>query len=162
MGFVLLTAKLHVMKNLSLSIKNGIFIFFLVGIYFLVIDALGLIDNTFLRVLNIFLLAWGVNRAIRMARERYDSDYFESFKTGLTAAIFGIILSVAALSLYVYLFKGDGYLQTIASSLLIGSRDASLAQVSLSLLAEGLASAIVLTFGLMQYWKKTSVISENR
>ena len=51
--------------KLSTEFKYGILIFLGIGIYFLLMEAFGLSNLYFLRILNVFIVIYGLNLAIK-------------------------------------------------------------------------------------------------
>ena len=51
--------------KLSTEFKYGILIFLGIGIYFLLMEALGLSDFIYLRILNVFIIIFGLNLTIK-------------------------------------------------------------------------------------------------
>ena len=51
--------------NISKELNNGILIFISIGIYFLLMELLGLSDVFLLRLLNIFIVVYFINKTIK-------------------------------------------------------------------------------------------------
>jgi hypothetical protein len=140
--------------NISREIYNGVMIFIGIGIYFLTMELLGLSDVFLLRLLNIFIVVYFVNKTIKSNYTEGKTAYLDSL-TSLT----GVALSVAALLAYISLKGGDAYLAKLSQNFLFGGGQPSMYQYCIGLLFEGIASSIIITFTLMQYWKDRKIKS---
>lgn len=139
--------------NLSKELYNGIMIFIGIGIYFLLMELLGLSDIFILRLLNIFIVIYFVNKTIKSNYVEGKLEYLENLISGTLTSLIGVALSVAALLGYISLKGGDAYLSNLSQNFLFGGGNPSMYQFCIGLLFEGIASSIIITFTLMQYWK---------
>ncbi len=132
---------------------NGFIIFLGIGIYFLLMDFLGLSHHFYLRVLNVFIVIYGVNRTISQNR----ADGIRGYNTNLVAAIvtsmIGAFLSIASLLAYIYVKGGEAYLKTLEQEFLFGGGELSIYQYAIGLFFEASAASIIVSFCLMQFWK---------
>jgi len=139
--------------NLSRPFINGVIIFLGIGIYFLIMDFLGLSNHFYLRALNLFIVVYGVNRTI----SQNNADGVRGYNTNLLAAIvtsmIGAILSVAALLIYIHFKGGEAYLKTLSEGFLFGGGEISIYQYCVGLLFESVATSLIVSFCLMQFWK---------
>lgn len=140
----------------SREFRNGTIIFVGIGIYFLVMEMLGLSDNFYLRILNIFIVLYGTNRTIKANIYDGQNDYLFNLTSGAMTAFIGVILSVIALNIYIHLRGGAAYIKTLSEAFLFGGSP-SIYQYCAGLLFEGLASSAIGAFTLMQYWKGKTV-----
>ncbi|MGH2664604.1 hypothetical protein [Flavobacterium sp.] len=141
--------------NLSKEVNNGILIFISIGIYFLTMEFLGLSDIFLLRVLNIFIVVYFLNKTIKSNYHEGKTDYLPNLISGTLTSLIGVFLSVAALLIYISIKGGNAYLEKLSENFLFGAGEPSMYQYCLGLLFEGIASSIIITFTLMQYWKDT-------
>ncbi len=141
------------MKYFKGIMGNAILIFLLIGVYFLIMEATGLADKAFLRTFNFVFIFYGVNHVIKQRIEEGKTGYVGNFGAGILTSFIGVFISIIALGLYIQFFKGAEYMQELASSILIADGPSSIAQYCIALMIEGLASSVVLSFILMQYWK---------
>jgi hypothetical protein len=58
---------------------------------------------------------------------------------------------------YISLKGGNVYLSKLSGNFLFGGGSPSMNQYCIGLLFEGIASSIIITFTLMQYWKSRTV-----
>jgi len=139
--------------NLSRPLTNGFIIFLGIGIYFLIMDFLGLSNHFYLRALNLFIVVYGVNRTIK----QNNADGIRGYNTNLLSAIvtsmIGALLSIAALLIYIHFKGGEEYLKTLSEGFLFGGGDLSIYQYCIGLLFESVATSLIVSFCLMQFWK---------
>jgi hypothetical protein len=147
------------MKNLISELKMGFIIALSLGVYFLIIEGLGLSDVAFLRLFNITFVLLGINMTIRSNISKGHTKYLKNFGSSLATAFSGIIFSIIGLWLYISIFKGDAYLSELAASVIINNDSISLNQFCVALLIEGLSSSFILVFILMQYWKNVKEVT---
>lgn len=144
---------------MGVEIKNGIKAFYAIGIYFLLIEIVGLTHTTFLRMLNIFIAGYYVNKSIS-ERMKKGSNFISLAGSAFSTNLIAVILSTFALSAYIFFFQGVEHISTLSQPLLaLGYFKLSLSQFSFAIFAEGFASGIILTFSIMQYWKNKLEIS---
>ncbi|CAM3713353.1 hypothetical protein FSS13T_25330 [Flavobacterium saliperosum S13] len=135
---------------------NGFIIFVGIGIYFLFMEVLGLSDNFFLRILNVFIIFYGINRTIKANIYGGQNDYLFNLTSGALTAFVGVILSIIGLNIYIHIQGGEEYIKTLSEAFLFGGSP-SVYQYCAGLLFEGLASSAIAAFTLMQYWKGKTV-----
>lgn len=139
--------------KLPKELLNGIVIFIGIGLYFLLMELLNLSDLYYLRMLNIAFVYYGANRTLqsnfREGKISFGSNAVSAFLTSLA----GIFLSTAGLLAYIYAKGGDAYIQNLSETFLfVGTPTA--VTYTITLLIEGIVSALIVTFTLMLYWKK--------
>lgn len=132
---------------------NGIIIFLGIGIYFIILELLGLSDETYLRMLNIVFVVYGVNRTIKMNYESGVHGYLTNFLSAIITSMIGAILAVAALLVYIEIKGGEEYLRALSENFIFGGGKVSIQQYSIGLLFESTAASLAVVFVLMQYWK---------
>lgn len=145
--------------NISREIYNGVMIFIGIGIYFLTMELLGLSDVFLLRLLNIFIVVYFVNKTIKSNYTEGKTAYLDNIISGSLTSLIGVALSVAALLAYISMKGGDTYLAKLSQNFLFGGGQPSMYQYCIGLLFEGIASSIIITFTLMQYWKDRKIKS---
>lgn len=122
-------------------------------------EVLGLSNLYFLRLFNIVIVVYGLNRTIKANIEDGNKDFLANFvSAGLTGAI-GIILSIIALSVYISLRGGTEYLSQLSNSLIFG-KTTNIAEYCMVLSLEGMASVIIVVFATIQYWKTKDSFKE--
>ncbi|ESU19433.1 hypothetical protein FCR2A7T_20470 [Flavobacterium cauense R2A-7] len=135
---------------------NGFIIFLGIGIYFLLMEFLGFSDVFFLRILNVFIIVYGINRTLKANVYDGHNDYLFNLTSGALTAFVGVILSIIALNIYIHIRGGEAYIKTLSEAFLFGGSP-SVYQYCAGLLFEGLASSAIAAFTLMQYWKGKTV-----
>jgi hypothetical protein len=144
------------MKSIRIEIRNGILVFLLLGGYFLIIDAVGLADQFYLRLFNIFLVGYGANLTIQSRLRDGKFGYFGNLIAGFFTALIGTSLSVIGLFLYIEFIQEPDYLYSLADSLFITATPNNLLQYCIGLVIEGVGSSVVISYGLMQRWKNVT------
>jgi hypothetical protein len=129
------------------AISNGLIIFLLIGVYFILLELLGLTDNFYLRFFNFVFVFYGVNSTLKKAT-RNSKPYIQKLLAGVTTAFTGIILS--ALSLFIYLIVFDPKISAYGVTLIPADTDLAFAAV---IFVEGFTSSLMVVFILLQYWK---------
>ena len=76
---------------------NGFIIFLGIGVYFLVVNAFGLADVTFLRLFNILFIVYGVNRTILSNLNDGKKDFLPGAVSAFATAFIGVVLSIVGL-----------------------------------------------------------------
>lgn len=147
--------------KLSREFANGCIIFLGIGIYFLVLEYLGLADVFYLRVLNLFIVAFGINRTIQMNQRDGIRGYNRHLLSAIITSMIGAVLSIASLLAYIQFRGGQEYLETLSKGFLFGGGELTIHYYCIGLLFESIASSIIISFCLMQYWKdKVEVINK--
>lgn len=132
---------------------NGLVIFAGISIYFLVIDFLNLSDILWLRMFNVLFVWYGVTRTLNYNVTHGKTDYgYNLFSAGATAAL-GVVFSIIGLVAYIHLRGGDSYVKNFSEDLLFGG-DPTANQYCLGILFEGIASALIVVFVSVQYWRR--------
>ncbi len=135
------------------EITNGIIIFIGIGVYFLILEYLGLADQFLLRTFNLLIVAFGVNRAIKTNYKNglrgYNNHLFSAFITSMI----GAFLCIASLLAYIEYRGGEAYIQRLSKGFLFGGGDLTVNYYCIGLLFESIASSIIISFCLMQFWK---------
>lgn len=139
--------------KLPKELYNGIIIWIGISILFLLMKALNLADVFYLRALNILFIYYGANRTLK-------SNFAEGKKTlpanalsALQTSLIGVFISIGGLIAYSYLQGGDKFVESLSASFLFGGQP-TVMTYGISLLFEGIVSAVIVTFTLMLIWKK--------
>ncbi len=127
---------------------NGFIIFLGIGVYFLVVNAFGLADVTFLRLFNILFIVYGVNRTILSNLSDGKKDLLPGAVSAFATAFIGVVLSIIGLYTYSYMRGGDAYVENLAKTFLVGENP-PLATYCVYLLFEGVGSSIIVTLIMM-------------
>lgn len=139
--------------------KNALLIYLGVVIYFLVMKALGFDNVSELRFLNFIFVLWGINNALKSnINLNHDNSYINNFSVGFATSVIGVSLIILGLMIYIS-FIDSSFITVLENSAFWG-KDLNLSMVVFALAIEGIASSIVCSFILMQYYKNYKV-SEN-
>lgn len=139
------------MKN-SIEIKHGFLIFLGIGIFFLLMDLFGFADKNYLRILNAFIVLYGINKTIKYNFSHGNSEYLDNLIAGFKTGIIGVVLGIIGLIIFVYLKGGETYLTRLSDTFFFVGKTNIIKYCSV-LFFEGIASSLIGSFALMQYWK---------
>ncbi|WP_338375874.1 hypothetical protein [uncultured Flavobacterium sp.] len=139
------------MKN-NIELKNGIVIFLGIGIFFLLMDFLGLADKNYLRILNAFIVLFGINETIKYNIRTDKSEYLYNLVSGFKTGVIGVFLGIVGLIIFIYIKGGETYLDKLSDTFFFGE-DNNIIKYCSILFFEGIASSLIGSFTLMQYWK---------
>lgn len=137
--------------KLPKELYNGILIFLGIGVYFLLMNVLGLAHILYLRALNVAFVVYGVNRTIKMNLAEGENNAVSNAVSAMTTSVIGVCLSILGLLIYSYAKGGDAYVKTLSSTFMFGGNP-SVPTYCICLLFEGIASSVVVTMLLMLYW----------
>jgi hypothetical protein len=138
--------------KLPTEFYNGFIIFIGIGIYFLAMEALGLADLFYLRLLNILIVFYGTNRTLQSNFKEGKTLFASNIASALITSLTGVILSIMGLITYSFIKGGDLYVQSLSKTFLFGGNP-SVMTYSISLLFEGIVSAVIVSFILILYWE---------
>ncbi|HEY4618349.1 MAG TPA: hypothetical protein VIH09_09165 [Flavobacterium sp.] len=137
--------------KLPKELYNGIIIFIGIGLYFMLMEILGLADLYYLRLFNVLFVFYGTNRTLKMNYREGKTIFVSNAVSALLTSLTGVFLSIVGLIAYSYIKGGDAYLQSLSKTFLFGGTP-SIMTYSISLLFEGIVSAVIVSFMLMLYW----------
>lgn len=137
--------------KLSKEFYNGAIIFAGIGIYFLLMDVLGLAHLFYLRFLNVVFVFYGVNKTAQMNLAEGKKDFISNAVSVMATSLVGVFLSVIGLIVYSYIKGGDAYVQSLSETFLFGGNP-SVMTYSICLLFEGIASSVIVTLLVLLYW----------
>ncbi len=146
------------MKKRNIAMKFGVFTAVILIVYFLFLGLIGINSNPVYSFVNAAICAVGISLAIRSLQEQNQEgvNYFDGFKTGFfTGAIATIIFTIFFITYY-------SYDQQFATALQkeIGEDGVNTGLLFLTVIVMGFASSVVVTFALMQLYKKKMHISK--
>ncbi len=142
--------------KVSKEFFNGATIFVGIGVYFLLINALGLADKLYLRLFNIFFVYYGVNKTIQMNLIEGKTAFSANAFSAMITSLIGVFLSIIGLIAYSYIKGGDSYVQSLSEAFLFGGNP-SVMTYSICLFFEGVASSVVVTLFAMLSWNNKLV-----
>ncbi|CAA0221163.1 hypothetical protein [Tenacibaculum maritimum] len=147
------------MSTNQIIIKNALKIFLGLVLYFFSMKFFGLENVTELRFFNFLFVLWGINSAIKQNIHFNNEDlYINNLFIGASTAILAVGLSILGLIVYISLIS-PSFIEILEGSFL-WSNNLSLPLLIFALSIEGIASSVVCSFILMQYYKnyKPSII----
>ena len=144
------------MSSTKIIVKNAFLIYTGIVIFFIIMKLLGLDNVSELRFLNFIFVLWGVNNAIKTNIDfNNDSLYINNFSLGIATSVIGVAFTIIGLMIYV------GFIQPSFMSVLENSsfwgKELSLTMVVFALAIEGIASSVICSFILMQFYKNYKV-----
>ncbi|MFV5690512.1 hypothetical protein ACM55K_00650 [Flavobacterium sp. LT1R49] len=131
---------------------NGFIIFLGIGLYFLLMELLGLADLFYLRLFNVLFVFYGTNRTLKTNFTEGKTILVSNAVSALITSLTGVFLSIIGLIIYSYSKGGDAYVGSLSKTFLFGGNP-SVMTYSISLLFEGIVSAVIVTFMLLLYWE---------
>jgi hypothetical protein len=116
----------------------------------------GLDDIVQLRALNFIFVFFGINKAIKLnIINNGEVDYLSNFSLAILTAVTALIMVI--LSLVIYLdFIDPGFLEVMEQVRVWGAQ-INVLMVAFGIAVEGFASSVIISFILMQYWKRRSI-----
>jgi len=129
--------------------KNGLIIWLILGVFFLLMDAMGLANVPYLKIFNIVFILFGVNMTLRHYAKK-GANYGQLFVKGCYTAFLGIGLALLGLIFYLEVLLGGVDMSQYSTTVIPTT---GLSQYVLALFAEGISSAVIVVFVLLQYWK---------
>lgn len=139
--------------NLPKEVTNGLIIFAGIAVYFLLIDFLNLSDILWLRMFNVLFVWYGVTRTLSWNVAHGKTDYGYNLLSAGGTAFLGVIFAIIGLVGYIHLRGGDAYIANFSEDLLFGGEPTA-NQYCLGILFEGIASALIVVFVSVQYWRR--------
>jgi hypothetical protein len=138
--------------KLPKELYNGGIIFIGIGLYFLLMEVLGLADLFYLRLLNILFVFYGTNRTLKSNFKEGKTVFVTNAVSALLTSLIGVFLSTIGLLVYSYVMGGDDFVKSLSETFLF-TGDPSVVTYSISILIEGIVSAVIVTFSLLLFWK---------
>jgi len=144
-------------SNSMIAEKNGLLIAIGLLVFFFIMRAFGLLYMVELRVFNVIIMVIGILRAIRTLRDTKPEKftYFQGMGTGILTGIIGSILFGLFVFIYVS-FIDPALMQSIIENEPMG-RFMNPYIVSVIIAIEGIASALLVSFIIMNYIDPTKM-----
>lgn len=143
------------MKNKTV-LQNAFLIFLGIGLFFLMMDFLGLASKNYLRSLNAFIVLYGMHRTIKYNYTKGKMDYFENFFSGFVTGILGVFFGIVGLIAFIYYKGGEAYLNTLSDTFFFVGK-IGIMQYCGVLFFEGVASSLIAALVLMQFYSDKSI-----
>ncbi len=142
--------------KLPKELINAFIIFAGIAVYFILMEFFGLTNLLYLRILNGFIVFYGVYRTLNSNFEEGKSGYVANLISAGLTAFLGVVFSIVGLLIYIYSKGGEAFVETLSEDFLFGGTP-SVNEYCIGVLFEGLASAVIIVFIAMQLWRgKTS------
>ena len=138
--------------KLPKELINAFIIFAGISAYFLIINSLGLSNVLWLRMVNVLFVFYGVTRTLSSNVKEGKIGYGFNLLSAGTTAILGVFISIIGLVTYIHIRGGDSYVGNLSADLLFGGKPTA-NQYCIGILFEGIASALIVVFVSMQYWR---------
>ncbi|PWH81418.1 hypothetical protein DIT68_14885 [Brumimicrobium oceani] len=119
----------------------------MLGIYFLILDALGWADNTFLRLGNYIFVVLMINSSLKKATQNGE-DYLSKMAVGVVTV--AIAMTLGAISLFAYLMILQPDIERYISPVIAAN---SYSGLSIALFIQSIASSVILVFIMSQMYK---------
>ncbi|MDB4297581.1 hypothetical protein N9901_02375 [Flavobacteriaceae bacterium] len=146
------------MTNQKIILKNSLKIYSAIVGFYLFMKIIGMADILEFRVLNILFVIWGINSAIKAnIHENFDNSYLTNLSIGFSTGILAIISVIASMIVYVHFV--DAELMILLENSSVWGSSLTLPKVVFAMTIEAMASCVISTFILMQYWKKHKINS---
>ena len=143
------------MKAKNQTILFGIYMFISMVALFFLMKLVGLEKVTELRLLNIVIAILFSNRLaknnINSGTQR--SSYLGNLSSLMVANLIAVFASALGLMIYGTVID-KGLMDVIGNGFFLGE-NLTINQVAIAVILEGSASAAIVSFSLMQYWKNT-------
>jgi hypothetical protein len=143
------------MKKNNSEVINGILMFFALALYFFIEQLFDNQDKSYLRFFNALIVLYFVNRTVKQKIESGNDHFLRNFFSAVATSIIGVALSIVSFFFYITAWTGVGYLSELSMPFLSGGSQLQVHQFCLALFIEGIASAIIVSLVVMQYWKNT-------
>jgi hypothetical protein len=148
------------MTTTKIILKNALFIFLGIVAYFFLMKVLGLDKVSELRFLNFIFVLWGINNAIKTnIHLNSEKHYINNFSIGIGTAATAVGFTIIGLIIYVSFINPE--FMTILEQSSFWGDNLSLSLVVFALLIEGIASSVICSFILMQYYKNYKIPKVN-
>ena len=145
----------------KIVLVNALKIFAGIVLFFFLMKLFGLESVTELRLLNFIIVFWGVNSAIKKNFiENQNSAYLQNLVLGFFTSFVAVILTSISLTVYLFYIE-PSFIEVLESSTLWGN-SLTPPLMAFAIFIEGVASSMICTFIVMQYWKnKKSLVSNS-
>ncbi len=136
--------------------KQSILIYIGIVSFFFVMKVFGLDNIVQLRALNFIFVFFGINKAIKLnIINNGEVDYLSNFSLAILTAVTALIMVILSLVFYLD-FIDPGFLEVMEQVRVWGAQ-IDVLMVAFGIAVEGFASSVIISFILMQYWKRRSV-----
>lgn len=140
--------------TMNRPIKYGLLTALALIVYFLLMKLAGLESNFALRFLNFLIIIGGCYLLLRKMYSggNAEDSYFSGLIAGVVLTVTAVITFTAFLAVYV-LAIDPAFMDVLEDSQIWGSH-LELEQAAFAIIIEGIASGVIISFILMQYFKQ--------
>ncbi len=150
------------MATNQIIIKNSLKIVLGIVVYFFAMRLFGLENVSELRFLNFIFVVWGINSSIKDSiYKNKNTSYLDNLSLGIFTSVLAVIVTIVGLIIYVS-FVNPQFMEVLKDSFLWGKGNLELHHIVFALLIEGVASSVICSFILMQYWKNYKLEKGNK
>ena len=140
------------MNTDKIILTNAVLIYGCIIVFFFLMKIFGLDNVSELRFLNFLFVFWGINNAIKAnIIFNNQTSYFNNFYVGFGTSVIAVGLTILGLMIYVGLI--DPSFMTVLEDSSFWGKKLNLIMVIFALAIEGIASSVICSFILMQYYK---------
>lgn len=140
------------MKHLSNTTRYGVYSAVAIGAFFALIYSLGFGHISELRLFNLAIVVYFTNQLLKSNLAKSNQvSYLENLGSAFLSNLICVTLNLIGLVVFVN-FIDVSYFQTVNADTMWSQAD-SLGDLMLILFLEGMSSAAIISFSLMQYWK---------
>lgn len=138
----------------KIGFKVGFITFLSLVAYFMIMKFLGLSHVLELRFFNFLILTFGICYGInKYKNDAHESEfYMKGWAQGIFISVVSLVLFALFMSIYLSYFD-DSLMQHIRETTTMGFNATTGMHVFFAVLMEGMAAAVVITLGAMQYFK---------
>ncbi len=138
---------------MKLPIKYGALTALGLIVYFVLMKLLGLETNFLLRIFNFVFIIAGIYAMYRVMYNAPNEgpSYFAGLGAGVVLTVTAVLVFLVFLGAYVT-YVDPSFMQVLEDSKIWGA-DLELVEITFAIFVEGLASGLIISFGLMQYFK---------
>jgi len=134
-------------------IRYGLYIYMGIAGLFLVMKVVNLEQVTFLRFLNVFILIFfSIRLAKSYSMQKEGMEYLNGLANIFLANLVAIVLSAMSLGIYLK-FSDPSIIENLNQSIWLAG-DLTILKIAGAVFIEGTASAVIISFGVMQYYKQ--------
>lgn len=143
------------------TIKIAIAAYIVLGTLFLLLHLMGLTAFNELRLLNVLVVIYFSNLVAKSNfNEINEKGYFQNFISLFRFNM--VIVGLAMLSIFVYTSYIDPSILAQSESLFTIIPAHTESELLLALFAEGLSASVVVSYGILQYWKNPSISGKTK
>ncbi len=144
------------MSTIKIVLKNATIISLLIAGFFFASKLFGFEKNSFLRAFNLLFVGFGTYLAIKEnVTKNKELGYFNNFGVGIQTSILAVIISIIGLILYIEVIDPN-FFSVLKDTFLIAGKP-SIQEFTMTLFIEGIASSVISSFTIMQYYKNYKI-----